>query len=68
MGMSEQEFQEAKARHDAGELTLGEVELLRAQLEAAHAAARDGESDDDLTDEPFSNSRWQAPLGQRMEL
>jgi hypothetical protein len=40
LGMSEEEFLEAKARHEAGELTLGEVQQLRERVEAAHAAAQ----------------------------
>jgi hypothetical protein len=86
LGMTEEEFRDAKARHEAGELTLGQVELLQEQIEAAHAAAReqsgdgqshDGQSHDgqsrdsvdyDAVDDPFSESYWQAPLGQRMEL
>ena len=59
-------------RHEAGELTLGEVELLREQVEAAQAAANDGESshssDDEVIDAPSAESHWQAPLGQRLEL
>ena len=80
MGMSEEEFQEAKARHEAGELTLGEVQLLRERLEAAQAAAADGDSPTDAgtgkngegdmegeDDDPFPSNSWRAPLGQRME-
>ena len=75
MGMSEEEFQEAKARHEAGELTLGEVQLLRERLEAAQAAARGDESldhagiqlgEDDRGD-PLSHNSWRASLGQRIE-
>jgi hypothetical protein len=57
LGMTEAEFQEAKARRAAGELTLGEVDLLRAQEEV-------GADDED----PFVRTPWQAPLGQRIEL
>lgn len=81
LGMSEEEFQEAKARHEAGELTLGEVQLLRERLEAAQAAAADGDApagvgeerqgeydgEDIEDDDPFPSNSWRAPLGQRME-
>jgi hypothetical protein len=74
MGLSETEFQDAKARHEAGELTLGEVEALRARLEAAQAhqtASSDGEMDGELdggsADDPFSGDGWHARMGQRME-
>lgn len=73
LGLTEEEFQDARARHEAGELTLGEVELLRAQLEAAEAhtgevAANEGEPSADATDDPFASNGWYAPIGQRMEL
>ena len=71
-GLTEEEFQDARARHEAGELTLGEVELLRAQVEAAHAhageAASEDEPIDDPTDDPLTNDVWHARMGQRMEL
>ena len=67
LGMTEEEFQEARARHEAGELTLGEVELLRAQLEAEQ---HPGDEEEPLpySEEPFENHGWHAPLGERMEL
>lgn len=67
LGMTEEEFQEARARHEAGEMTLGEVELLRAQLEAEH---HPGDEEEPLphAEEPFENHGWHAPLGERMEL
>jgi hypothetical protein len=68
LGMTEEEFQEAKARHEAGELTLGEVEMLRAKVEAAHEAARNGETDESDDDDPFPDDRWRTLLGQRIEL
>lgn len=52
LGMSEEEFQEAKARHEAGELTLGEVEQLRTRLEAAQLAAQRVESGDGYDEAP----------------
>jgi hypothetical protein len=71
LGMTEEEFQEAKARHEAGELTLGEVELLREQLEARAAAASEGAPADDESknpeDDAFESAAWQARLGQRIE-
>jgi hypothetical protein len=82
LGMTEAEFQEAKARHAAGELTLGEVQLLRERLEATarNGETQDGEShnghagkdaedhvDEDEHDDPFAHDSWQAPLGQRIE-
>lgn len=71
LGMSEEEFQEAKARHEAGELTLGEVGLLREQLEARAAAASEGAPVEDESknpeDDAFKNAAWQASLGQRIE-
>jgi hypothetical protein len=72
LGMTEAEFQEAKARHAAGELTLGEVDLLRAQLEVGADGEGPEESTDRLVDEEsddaFAHMPWQAPLGQRIEL
>ncbi|MCC6454957.1 MAG: hypothetical protein IT328_08455 [Caldilineaceae bacterium] len=70
LGLSEAEYQDAKARHAAGELTLGEVEALQARLEAAqahHTPSSDGELDGSATDDPLSNDSWHARLGQRME-
>lgn len=77
LGLSEAEFQDAKARHEAGELTLGEVEALQAQLEAAHerqssgdGASEDSELDSSPTDEPsgdpYTDNHWHAKLGQRL--
>lgn len=66
LGMTEEEFQEAKRRHEAGEMTLAEVEMLRARLEAKHAAAQDGQPDN-AEDDPFADSIWREPLGQRIE-
>jgi hypothetical protein len=75
MGLSEEEFQDAKARHEAGELTLGEVDLLRAKAEAGEDESHQNGSlddallDDELSDDdPYSRYGWHAPLGQRMEL
>jgi len=72
LGMTEEEFQEAKARHDAGELTLGEVELQRLQHEAEQAEAEQEEMSDpgyiNETGDAFSHDGLYAPLGQRMEL
>ncbi len=81
MGLSEEEFQDAKARHEAGELTLGEVELLREKLELAESGEDeqdkeepdkeepDEDSMDDISiDNPFSSEGWYAHMGQRMEL
>jgi hypothetical protein len=69
LGLSEAEYQDAKARHAAGELTLGEVEALQARLEAAqarHASSSDGALDG-ATEDPLSNDSWHARMGQRME-
>jgi hypothetical protein len=72
LGMTEAEFQEAKARRAAGELTLGEVDLLRAQEEVGADDEGVGQSTEALVDEedddPFVRTPWQAPLGQRIEL
>jgi len=72
LGMTEEEFKDAKARHEAGELTLGEFELQRLQQEAEQAEAERAEaSDHDPVEEindPFSHDGIYAPLGQRMEL
>jgi hypothetical protein len=68
MGLSEEEFQDAKARHEAGELTLGEVEALRARLERKHAPLSDEELDGEPPVAPFSSDGWHARMGQRMEL
>jgi hypothetical protein len=72
LGMTEEEFQEAKARHEAGELTLGEADLLRVRLEARAAAAGKSEAVDDdgedSTEDRLSSAAWHTRLGQRMEL
>jgi hypothetical protein len=72
LGMTEEEFQEAKARHEAGELTLGEADLLRVRLEARAAAAGKSEAvdddEEDSTEDRLSSAAWHTRLGQRMEL
>ena len=75
LGMTEEEFQEAKARHEAGELTLGEVEQLRERLEAAHKAAHEadgagGSGVDGAQSEiqsPYDEGEWRASYRQQIE-
>jgi hypothetical protein len=70
LGLSEAEYQDAKARHAAGELTLGEVEALQARLEATqarHPSASDGALDGGESEDPLSSDSWHARMGQRME-
>jgi hypothetical protein len=70
LGLSEAEYQDAKARHAAGELTLGEVEALQARLEATqarHPSSSDGALDGGESEDPLSSDSWHARMGQRME-
>jgi hypothetical protein len=72
LGMSEEEFQDARARHAAGELTLAEAAALRERVEAASSSMNDGYRTEELIDEPvderLSSNGWHPHTGHRMEL
>jgi hypothetical protein len=72
LGMTEEEFQEAKARYEAGELTLGEVALMQAHQEQVGDEEHASEGDHHVADvplhDPYGSGAWQTPFGQRIEL
>ena len=62
LGMSDEEFREARARHEAGELSLGEAELI---MQRARALADSDELDDDEPEhERLSTHGWLPPGGR----
>jgi hypothetical protein len=74
LGLSEEEFNEARARHEAGELTLAEAEALQAlaEQEMVHNGHDDGDyparrNMDDELDDPeharLSSSEWRPRTG-----
>jgi hypothetical protein len=65
LGMSDEEYQEAKARHEAGEISLAEAQIRQEQAdEAAHTIPHD----DDPDHGPLSSAVWHPRSGQRAEL
>jgi hypothetical protein len=82
LGLSEEEFQDARARHQAGELTLGEVEAMIEKMHADAALLSDGkparepsaseqiagEQSVEPTEERLSSNGWHPRTGQQIEL
>jgi hypothetical protein len=66
LGMSDEEFQEAKARHDAGEISLAEAEERR-RRRAEHPADPD-EAEEDPEHARLGSAEWHPRSGQRAEL
>jgi hypothetical protein len=70
LGMSEEEFQEHRARHEAGEVTLAEAEQLLEQETQAVPSAGWAEAHDEPDPEHrrLSIEAWHPRTGQRPEL
>lgn len=77
LGMSEEEFQEARARHDAGELSLSEAESIMQRAQSGSSREGDGDglvpcmANDDADDEDPEHERlsthgWMPPGGMHL--